>query len=113
MDTLIRIIAQYREEGKAKGGCELTVKIDFDILCYDEEMCVKIFKELVAKKSNDYCSYTYISHAPVFHEPVILSDKEFEDRYIELATERSKNNPDPDDIPDHIIDQQIDELRGK
>lgn len=113
MNTLIRIIAQYKEEGKMKGGCELNVNVDLDILMYDEEMSVQIFKELLAKQSNEYCQYIYISHAPVFHKPVILNDQEFEDRYIELATERSKNNPDPDEIPDYIIDQQIDELRGK
>ena len=66
------------EHWKPKGGHMFTLQVNSDNFLYAEEQCVKAIKTLLAKQSNDYERFTYISHELIFHEPTALNDEEFE-----------------------------------
>ncbi len=90
MKTLLHITAQVQENygteihgvkhdaWKNKGGQMFTLRVDSDSMFYAEEQCLKVIKSLLAKESNDYYRYTYIEHELVFHDPIELSETDFD-----------------------------------
>ena len=91
MTTLI-IRSQYYEtysdtmtpHWKPKGGHEFVIN-DFDAedLFYDEENVVNVIKSLVAKQSNDYEKFEYISHELKFGEPTEIKLNDYKSEYAE------------------------------
>lgn len=92
MTTLI-IHSQYYENysdtktphWKPKGGHEFVINgFDPDDLFYDEENAVSAIKSLVAKQSNDYEKFEYISHELKFGAPTEITLTEYKSEYAEL-----------------------------
>ena len=91
MTTLI-IRSQYYENysdtmtphWKPKGGHEFVIN-DFDAedLFYDEENVVNVIKSLVAKQSNDYEKFEYISHELKFCETTEIKLTDYKSEYAE------------------------------
>ncbi len=99
MKTLLQITAQFHENygaeihgifhdaWKAKGSMMFTLRVDSTSFMYAEEQCKLAIATLLAKQSNRYERYTYLDHELIFHEPIALSDDEFE---AELKSECEK-----------------------
>ena len=69
---------------KPKGGHEFKIKgFDPDYLFYDEDAVLKTLTELVAKQSNDYEKFEYISHELKFGEPTEINIADFNAIYGE------------------------------
>ena len=83
-DTLLHITAQVHENGKPKGGQIFSLNVDSDAFMYAEDLCINAIRTLLAKRSNSYCVYTYVSHELIFMGIETLNDNEFD---IELTNE--------------------------
>tara|TARA_R100000544_G_scaffold22169_1_gene11040 strand:+ start:941 stop:1204 length:264 start_codon:yes stop_codon:yes gene_type:complete len=72
MATKVRILAQYEENGKAKGGMEFEFKISdaHSMYCSNLE---EVFSEILRVTSESWAGdFTYISHELLFQEPIQL-----------------------------------------
>jgi len=109
MNTSIRILTQYIENGKMKGGIEFNLEIDLDLYMYEEERCVKAIEQLLKEHSNDYCQYKYISSEPVFHKPVTLcTTKRFEEVITAIYNAEPK-----DEAEERALNEDVDFLLDK
>lgn len=81
MKTTVRIFTQtyenYGYRWKAKGGQEFEIAVDLDLLMYEKDACIEAFKGLLLEQSDNMFRYEYLSHEPVFHEPVKLDGDKF------------------------------------
>ena len=58
-------------------------EFDANDLFYDEENVVNAIKSLVAKQSNDYEKFEYISHELKFGEPTEIKLNDYKSEYAE------------------------------
>lgn len=72
--TLVRVIAQYHENGKAKGGQEFTFRADSDIFLYAEkETIFKAIQSMLDIEDTKWGGkHTIVDYELVFHEPIEL-----------------------------------------
>ena len=67
---------------KPKGGHEFVInEFDPSDLFYDEENSVNAIKSLVAKQSNDYEKFEYLSHELKFGAPTEIKLSDYESEY--------------------------------
>jgi len=98
LETLVRIESQYYENygsaeaphWKPKGGQEFTVRIDSDIILWDQEGAESVIAHMLDDRSNEYVRYELISMEPVFCEPIALDVDIFNalyDAQVEMASQ--------------------------
>ena len=72
MATKVRILAQYIENGKAKGGTEFEFNISDSHSMYCSNL-EEVFSEILRVTSESWAGdFTYISHELLFQEPIQL-----------------------------------------
>ena len=62
---------------KMKGGFQFSVEMDADLLLYDKENCIKVFKQMLETESTDYEAFEYIDHEIQWSEPTKLDSDKF------------------------------------
>ena len=88
--TLCEVLSQYYDEnGKAKSFVKFEVRVDSDVICYaPTEVIALTFQKMIDATTQGYLGkYVYVSHKPIFHEPMQLTgdfDSVYEQAYDEL-----------------------------
>ena len=62
---------------KMKGGYQFSIDMDSDLLMYAEKDCIKVFKQMLKKESNDYEAFEYIDHDIQWSKPTKLDSNKF------------------------------------
>lgn len=62
---------------KLKGTTEFVIEMDADLILYDKQLAIDMFRELVETYGNSHESFEYMGYRIEFHEPIDIT-KEFE-----------------------------------